>query len=111
MKKIKELPNNNTAANIISRMIQNNRHGVFVGNAWGINYKGYEIIPVIDSYQAKWLGKGTVGVLLLDNDGYAVGLEPEAYQWEVENDIPVLDRDVYMDEEICGQMVVCRKIA
>jgi hypothetical protein len=106
-----ELPDTDAAAGIIDRMMRNNKNGVFIGNTWGINYRGYEIIPVTDSYQATWLSEVTLGVILLDDDGYPVSFEPEAYQYEFENNILVTDRDVYKDEEVYGQMVACRKIA
>lgn len=107
-----ELPDTDVAAGIIDKMLRNNKNGIFIGNTWSINYKGYEIIPVTDSYQATWLpDEVTLGMLLLDDAGYPVSFEPEAYQWEEENNIPVLDRDVYKDEEVYGQMVACRKLA
>ena len=107
-----ELPDNDAAAGIIDKMMRNNKNGIFIGNTWGINYKGYEIIPITDSYQATELpDEVTLGVILLDDAGYPVSFEPEAYQWEAENNILVTDRDVYKDEEVYGQLVACRKIA
>lgn len=107
-----ELPDTDAAAGIIDRMARNNKNGIFIGNTWGINYRGYEIIPVTDSYQVDWLPEGmTLGIILLDDAGYPVSFEPEAYQWELENSILVTDRVVYKDEEVYGQLVACRKIA